>query len=63
MNTKYSLMRKSGIYKWNPCVIYDNHGRLIKGGRTDNKNVVLAAKVSMSKSFPDEKYAILEIEE
>ena len=63
MTIKYSLMRKSGIYKWNPCVLYDSNKVLIKGGRTTDKSIVIAAKVKMNKDFPDEKYAILEIEE
>lgn len=63
MKLKYSLMRKSGVYKWNPCVLQDTQGKLIRGGRTTDKNLVLSAKREMEKLFPDEKYAILELEE
>lgn len=57
----YSLVRKVKKTQWIPCVIYDE-GRLIKGGRTPDKNIVETYLKGVQKDFPKEKYAILEIE-
>ena len=56
----YQLMRKSGVYKWNPCVLHDDDGKLIRGGRTSDKALILRNKAKIEKLYPKEKYGILE---
>lgn len=57
----YQLMRKSGKYKWNPCVIKDDNGKLIKGGRTSDKEIIKSNKEKIESLYPEEVYAILEL--
>ncbi len=58
---KYSLVRKKG-YQWTICSIHDSDGKNIKGAKTTDKSVVVANKVYMQGQFPDEVYAIIELE-
>lgn len=71
MTKKYALIRKSNKIvgekkerKWAMCHIYNpGSGRLIAGGFTEDRTIVENTLSHMQKSFPEEKYAILEMEE
>jgi hypothetical protein len=59
---KYKLMRKvKGTTSWRTCSLRDLDGKRIWGGETTDKAAVLAHKDRMSKEFPEETYAVLEI--
>lgn len=72
MTKKYALIRKSDKVvgekkerKWVMCHIYTYSPayRRIRGGFTGDKSIVEENKTILEKWYPNEKYAILEMEE
>lgn len=60
--TKYSLVRKKG-FQWTICSIHSQvTGELVKGAKSPDIDLVRANRDRMAKVFPDEVYAIIELE-
>lgn len=58
---RYKLMRKAEGTNWRTCGMSDYEGRKVPRAVTDDKLIAIKNRDYMQREFPNEEYAILEL--